>query len=501
MEFSIKTGPLEKQRTHCIMVGVLETRKLSPSAATLDEVSGGYLSAVLKKGDLEGKLGQTLVLHQVPNLQAERVLLVGCGPKPELNDPDYREIISKSLSSLSQTGASEATNCLTELSVKDRDLSWKIRQAVELSLEASYTFDDFKSKKEKEKEKSGLKRHILWVPSKREFRASERAVQEGEAIGAGVAFAKDLGNMPPNLCTPGYLAKEAESLGKQYSKISVAVLDEKEIQALKMGALLSVAKGSKHSPKFITLEYRGSRDKQKPIVLVGKGITFDTGGNSLKPGPAMVSMKYDMAGGAAVLGTLKTIAELELPLHVIGLIPTAENMPGSSASRPEDIVTTMSGQTVEILNTDAEGRLILCDALTYTERFNPDVVIDVATLTAACATALGRFASGLFSNHQPLADALLAAGQESGDRCWQLPLWQDYQPYLSSPFADMANISNIAEAGAITAACYLARFTEKYHWAHLDIAGVACKSPGKERMGTGRPVPLLVQYLLNCSHG
>jgi leucyl aminopeptidase len=310
-----------------------------------------------------------------------------------------------------------------------------------------------------------------------------------------MALAKDLGNLPGNVCTPTYLASKAQALAKAHKTIKTTVLEEKDMKKLGMGSLLSVTQGSNQPAKLITLEYHGTDKAHKPIVLVGKGITFDTGGISLKPGAEMDEMKYDMCGAASVLGTLKAIAEMGLKINVVGVIPTCENMPSGQATKPGDIVTSMSGQTIEILNTDAEGRLILCDALTYSKKFSPDTVIDIATLTGACVIALGHVASGMFSNEDKLAKELLAAGEQSHDRIWQLPLWEDYQPLLDSNFADMQNIGGRA-GGTITAACFLARFTKEYRWAHLDIAGTAWKS-GKEKGATGRPVPLLTQYLIN----
>lgn len=495
MEFSVKSGHPEKQRTACLVLGVFESRRLSGLAERLDEKTGDFLSNVLRKGDIEGRIGQTLLLHNIPNILSDRILLVGCGKERELNDNAYREIIRKVIHTLSQTGCMDAVCFLTELNVKGRDIQWKIRQAVETTLDALYCFDSYKSKKESHRKT--LRRLIFTVPTRRDLSTGEKAVFVGQAIANGVQFAKNLSNQPPNICTPDYLANEANKLSTEFKNLNVGILDENEIEALKMGAFLAVAKGSIHPPRLITLEYRGGqKDKQKPIVIVGKGITFDTGGNSLKAPANMIGMKYDMCGAATVLATLRTAAELELPLNLVGIIPTAENMPGNTAARPEDIVKTMSGLTVEILNTDAEGRLILCDALTYCERFNPEVVIDVATLTANCILALGKFPSGLYSNHNPLANDLLHAGLVSGDRCWQLPLWDDYQDSLSSNFADIANIPNSPEAGSIIAACFLSRFTKQFNWAHLDIAGTATRS-GKERGATGRPVPLLMQYLID----
>jgi leucyl aminopeptidase len=494
MEFNVKTGHPEKQRTNCIVVGVFENRKLSTLAERLDTTAENFISNLLKKGDLEGNLGQTLLLHHVPNVLSDRILLVGCGRERELGDKEFREIIRKATNAILQTGATEIVSFLTELTVKGRDNRWKIRQAVMLTLETLYSFDNFKSKKDKARR--ALRRVILTVPTRRDLAHGERAALEGQAIANGLSLAKDLGNTPPNICTPIFLAKSAEKLAAEFPSINTAILDEKDMASLKMDTLLSVGKGSQNPPRLITLEYRGRKDKQKPIVLVGKGITFDTGGNSLKPAMSMIGMKYDMCGAASVLGALRAAAELELPLNIIGVIAAAENMPGNKASRPEDIVTSMSGLTIEILNTDAEGRLVLCDALTYSERFDPEVVIDIATLTNACVMALGSHTSGLFGNHNPLVNDLFNAGLTSGDKCWQLPVWDEYQDALSSPFADIANIGNPPEAGAILAACFLSRFTKKFDWAHLDVAGTAWRG-GKDRAATGRPVSLLVQYLLD----
>jgi leucyl aminopeptidase len=318
-------------------------------------------------------------------------------------------------------------------------------------------------------------------------------LEEGLAIAHGVSLAKDLGNLPPNVCTPTYLADQARELAKRY-RMKATVLEAEDMEKLGMGALLSVARGSAQPPKLIVLEHRGGAKAQKPVALVGKGITFDTGGISLKPASEMDEMKFDMCGAASVLGTLKAVGEMRLPINVVGVIPTTENMPGGRATKPGDIVTTMSGQTVEILNTDAEGRLILCDALTYASRFEPAAVIDIATLTGACVIALGHVASGLYANDEALAKEVLAAADAAFDRAWHLPLWDDYQEQLKSNFADFANIGG-RPAGSVTAACFLARFTKKFRWAHLDIAGTAWKS-GREKGATGRPVPLLTQFLL-----
>ncbi len=495
MEFSVKTNPPEKQRTQCLIVAVFAGRKLSAVAQHIDTQSGGYLSTLLKKGDLEGNLGQTLLLHNVPNTLAERILLVGCGKEKELGLREYQTLCRKMSTALLQTGSVDATFALTELNVKGVDLRWKIRKAVEIIVDTPYIFDEYKSKKTKERRQ--LRKMTFHISSNSELNTAERAVKEGKAIANSLRLAKNLGNTPPNICTPSYLAKAAESIAAEHSTLSIAILDEKDLASLKMGSFLSVGQGSKNPPRLITLEYRGRKDKQKPIVLVGKGITFDTGGNSIKPAMNMIGMKFDMCGAAAVLAALQAAAELELPLNIIGVIAAAENMPGNMASRPDDVVTSMSGLTIEILNTDAEGRLVLCDALTYCERFEPEVVIDIATLTGACAQTFGAHTSALLGNHDPLITALLNAGQSSLDKCWQLPLWEEYQDALQSGVADIANIGSPPEGGTILAASFLARFTEKYHWAHLDVAGTAFKATGKERGATGRPVPLLVQYLLD----
>jgi leucyl aminopeptidase len=495
MEFNVKSGHPEKQRTACIVVGVYEPRRLSDVAKRIDEVSNGQLSAILRRGDLEGKPGQTLLLHNIEGTMADRVLLVGCGRERELGDNQYRQIIRKAIQTLHETGSMEAVCSLTELNVRGRDVSWRIRQAIESAQSALYVFDQLKS--QQEKTRRPLRKIVFSVASRRELQMAEQASHEAQKIAEGVKLAKDLANLPSNHCTPTFLAEKAKSLCTLHKNLSCKILTDTQMQKKGMGALLAVAKGSKEKPRFIILEYKNHK-KKKPIVLVGKGVTFDSGGISLKPAKDMDEMKYDMCGAASVLGTISAVAELQLPLNVVGIIPAVENMPGGQAVKPGDIVTSLSGQTIEILNTDAEGRLILSDALTYAESYEPDVVIDIATLTGACVIALGKHPHGLMSNHNPLTNDLLSAGKFSGDRAWELPLWDDYQSQLDSPFADIANIGG-REGGAITAACFLSRFTRKYHWAHLDIAGTAWTSGKKDKGATGRPVPLLTQYLINRS--
>jgi leucyl aminopeptidase len=491
LEFSIKAGRPDKQKTGCAVAGVFDSRRPTDAVKILDRSSNGYLTSILRRGDLDGKLGSTLWLHSVPGVSAERVLLVGLGKEEEFGPQAFREAVRATLRALNESGASDAVLYLAELPINGHDLAWGAMQLAMVGADGSYRFDRLKSKQDQQhRVKLGVG-IIGKVPP-----ALRRALQRGSALAQGVSLAKDLGNLPSNICTPTYLAKQAQELAKQY-KLPCRVLEQKDMEKLGMGALLSVTKASHEPAKLIVLEYRGGAHKQKPIALVGKGITFDTGGISLKPSGEMDEMKYDMSGAGAVLGTIKAVAEMRLPVNVVGVIPSCENMPGGHASKPGDIVTSMSGQTVEILNTDAEGRLILCDALTYAERFDPSVVIDIATLTGACVVALGHVASGLYANDDGLADELLEAGLDAWDRAWHMPLWDDYQEQIKSPFADMANIGG-RPAGSVTAACFLSRFAKKFKWAHLDIAGTAWRS-GKDKGSTGRPVPLLTTFLIRRS--
>ncbi|MDR5170241.1 leucyl aminopeptidase [Methylobacillus flagellatus] len=490
MEFSIKSGAPEKQRKDCVVVGVFEARKFSDAAAALDRASDGYLGNILRTGDIDGKPGSTLLLHSVPGVAAGRVLLVGLGKERELNERSYRQALRAAVKALGSLDAADAATFLAEVPVKKRDVAWRVAQVVEVAADSTYRFDRFKTKTANGKK--GIAKLQVHVAQRSDVAAGEAGLRQGKALAAGVSFAKDLGNLAPNYCTPTYLAEQAKALSKSHG-LQVEVLEKADIEKLGMGSFLGVTQGSVQPPKLIVLQHKKGKKSQKPVVLVGKGITFDTGGISLKPGADMDEMKYDMCGAASVLGTFKAIAELDLPLNVVGIIPTCENMPDGNATRPGDVLTSMSGQTIEVLNTDAEGRLILCDALTYAERFEPQAVVDVATLTGACVIALGHHASGLFSNKDSLAEELLEAGNEAQDRAWRLPLWDDYQPQLDSNFADMANIGGRA-GGSITAACFLSRFAKKYDWAHLDIAGTAWKS-GKEKGATGRPVPLLTEFL------
>jgi leucyl aminopeptidase len=488
VEFSIKQSSPEKQRSGCLVVGVYEGGKLSQPAQVLDKAAEHQLSDIIAKGDMTGKAETTLLLHNVANIAAERVLLVGLGKAGEFAEKQYLDALRASFGALNKCACKDAALYFTDLAVKGRDQAWNVTQAVLAGYESSYRSDRLKSKPA---EPPKLRKIILGSVGKSD---DTMVLNQAVATASGIKLAKNLGNLPGNICTPSYLAIQARAIAKKY-KLKATVLEEKDMQKLGMHSLLSVTRGSVQPAKLITLEYHGADNKQKPIVLVGKGITFDSGGISLKPGAEMDEMKYDMCGAASVLGVMQAIAEMGLKLNVVAVIPSCENMPGSAASKPGDIVTSMSGQTIEILNTDAEGRLILCDALTYAAQFQPETVIDIATLTGACVIALGNVATGLFSNQDQLARDLLAAGDYAHDRAWHMPLWEDYQQQLDSNFADMQNIGGRA-GGSITAACFLSRFCKEYRWAHLDIAGTAWKS-GKDKGATGRPVSLLVQYLIN----
>lgn len=490
MEFSIKQSSPEKQRTDCVVAGVYEGGKLSAAGQQLDKAAKLQLSKLIKRGDISGKIGSSFVLHNVTGTTAERVLLVGLGKAAEFSCKQFLDVVRASFTALHKTTSKDAALYLTDLVVKGGDEAWKIMQCVMLASESVYRCDQLKSKPAD----AATLQNVLLGCTDKPSASLQTTLDQASAISHGTALTKNLGNLPGNICTPTYLADQAKALAKKF-KLKATILEEKDMEKLGMFSLLSVTRGSRQPAKLITLEYQGGDKKQKPIVLVGKGITFDSGGISLKPGAEMDEMKYDMCGAASVLGTMQAVAEMGLKLNLTIVIPTCENMPDGAASKPGDIVKSMSGQTIEILNTDAEGRLVLCDALTYSAKFNPDTVIDIATLTGACVIALGHVATGLFSNEDKLAKELLTAGEQAYDRAWHMPLWDDYQPLLDSNFADMQNIGGRA-GGSITAACFLSRFTKEYRWAHLDIAGTAWKS-GKDKGATGRPVPLLAQYLIN----
>ncbi|MCO5107770.1 MAG: leucyl aminopeptidase [Burkholderiaceae bacterium] len=477
-------------RAGCALVPVLAGKELTAGGKEIDAVHGGRLAKAIRSGDLPAKAGSTLLVQLDGHLP--RVLLVAMGDAREATEKSFGEAVRGGLRAAGPLAADEAISLLHEAPVAGRDTGWKLRAQVLIGREIAYRFETLKTRRETQPVRP--RRVVLPVQSA----GMSAAVAQATAIANGVDMAKDLGNLPGNHCTPTYLAETARKMARELG-LKVEVLDTRQMQALKMGALLSVARGSDQPPKLIVLRYQGAGAKQPPIALVGKGITFDTGGISLKPAAEMDEMKFDMCGAASVLGTMRAVAELGLKINLVVVVPTTENMPSGRATKPGDIVTSMSGQTVEILNTDAEGRLILCDALTYVQRFKPSTVVDVATLTGACVIALGHHHSGLFSPSDALAAELQDAGREIGDSCWRMPLDDEYQEQLKSPFADVANIGG-RPAGSVTAACFLSRFAKGYDWAHLDIAGTAWKS-GANKGASGRPVPLLANFLLARAKG
>lgn len=515
ISFTASNKPVDRAQADCAWVGLFSTAagvELTMPVRVIDKVSGGAIARLLKAGDFDAKAGSTLLLRDLQGIPSSRVLLVGCGPKEGFTEKVYADAVraaTKAMAGLK--GVKRVSSYLTELAVGDRSGEWKLQTHVLACREVLYRFERFKTRKDNGKtddpkatakpakptrpEGPSLQAIEVLLPGDMRPTDAPKVITDAQALANGLELTKDLGNLPPNLCTPTHLANTAKALGRQF-RLKVDVLDRAAMEKLGMNALLAVSQGSAQPPQFVVIHHNGGTAKDAPVVIVGKGITFDTGGISLKPPGDMDQMKYDMSGAGTVLGVMHAVAEMGLKRNVIGVIPTCENMPSGTATRPGDIVQTMSGQTVEILNTDAEGRLILCDALTYVEKeFKPEAVIDIATLTGACVIALGHVNSGLFASDDALADALLKAGKDALDPAWRLPLQEDYQEQLKSPFADMANVGG-RSAGSITAACFLWRFTKAYKWAHLDIAGTAWNS-GAQKGATGRPVGLLVQYLRN----
>ncbi|WP_332684300.1 leucyl aminopeptidase [Bosea sp. (in: a-proteobacteria)] len=494
MEIIPAVGDAEKLRTELLVVGVFNGGPLTRSARRLDERTAGRLSAILKRGELGEASGATLLIHDLPGSAAARILLVSLGRPALFSDRAYRQALAATAQTIAESTASEAVVTLAENEVPGRSLSWRIQQAAQLLADGGYTFLLPETQTSGRKARVRAKRSIMLLAPQTLTSELVGALRQGIAVAEGVALAKDLGNLPGNICTPAYLAKTAREMGEEFG-FEVEILERRDLEALGMGAFLVVGGGSANPCKLIVMQSRRSRAENRPIVLVGKGITFDIGGTPLTPGAGPDEMKFNMSGAGSVLGVMRTVARLALPINVVGLIAAAESMPGGSASRPGDVVTSMSGQTIEIRTQEAEDRLLLCDALTYAERFAPACVIDVATLTEACVVALGSHASGLFANDEALAAELLQCGSVSGDRVWQLPIWDDYFGQLGSSFADTSNLGGRA-AGAITAACFLARFATAYPWAHLDIAGTAAIS-GAAKASTGRPVPLLAEFLIS----
>jgi leucyl aminopeptidase len=501
MEFSTQiTASPHHIKTAALAVGVHAEGQLTAAADVIDRAAGGRLRDVVK-AEFRGRTGNTLVLRDLPGVAAPRVVLVGLGKREEYSADAHASAEQAFAAFCVSARLTEGVSTLVAVDVAGQSVRDRARSAAIAAGNATYYYDATLGKPDRD-DRPRL-RKITQVVERGDAAAAQQGLKEGAVIARGMELAKTLGNLPANVCTPTYLGEAAKKLAHEFKAIKVQVLDRKQIEALGMGSFLSVARGSDEPPRFIVLRLPGKPAAAKakgkaprgPVVLVGKGITFDSGGISIKPAATMDEMKFDMCGAASVLGTFRALAELDLPYEVVGLIASCENMPSGHANKPGDVVTSMSGQTIEILNTDAEGRLILCDALTYAERFKPAAVIDVATLTGACVAALGSVNSGLFSKDDALADALLAAGRQVLDPAWRMPLDDAYQEQLKSNFADIANIGG-PKAGAITAACFLSRFTKAYPWAHLDVAGTAWKS-GAQKGSTARPVPLLTQYLIN----
>jgi leucyl aminopeptidase len=475
--------------TQCAVVPIFTRKGLTGVAQQFDKVSSGAIKAALALGDFSGKSGQTLMLPGAGS--AKRVLLLGCGDSAKFDRSAAREFSQTLYTALNATKAKDATLHIEDLAVSDGDRQWFLAHIARHITSAAYRYTETVSKP---RPAMTLARVVVNIGGKTPVKTAQAALDQGKSTGLGINDARNLANLPGNICTPTYLAQQARKLSQGNSKLSISVLEEKKMKELGMGSLLSVSAGSDQPAKLIVMNYKGGKTGQKPYVLVGKGITFDSGGISLKPGAKMDEMKFDMGGAASVFGTMRAVTDMALPLNVVAIVAAAENMPSGGATKPGDVVTSMSGKTIEVLNTDAEGRLVLCDALTYAERFKPQAVIDIATLTGACVVALGSHATGLFANNDKLAEQLLTAGTDSHDRAWRLPLWDDYQKQLKSNFADLANIGGPG-GGSITAACFLAQFAQKYHWAHLDIAGSAWNSAPKG--STGRPVALLTRYLMD----
>ncbi|WCE05157.1 leucyl aminopeptidase [Pseudoxanthomonas sp. JBR18] len=487
LEFTLNHDTPTAAAVDCLVVGVYADKTLDAAAKAVDAASDGRLTALVQRGDAPGRSGRTTLLHDLPGVTAPRVLVVGLGEAAKFNVPTYLKVVTEAVRALKDGASTSALITLTGLDVPGRDAAWAIRQAVAATEHATYRYTATLGKKKAEP----------LSLAKVAFSGDDaEALAQGIAIANGVKFTRELGNLPPNICNPAYLAQQAQDFAAAHDGAEAEILDEAQMEALGMGSLLAVARGSANRPRLIVLKWNGAADASaRPYVLVGKGITFDTGGVNLKVQGGIEEMKYDMCGGATVLGTFVAAVGLKVPINLVAIVPAVENAIDGNAYRPSDVITSMSGRTIEVGNTDAEGRLILCDALTYAERFKPAALVDVATLTGACMVALGRHAAGLMSKHDDLCDELLSAGEHVYDRAWRLPLWDEYQAQLDSAFADVYNIGG-RWGGAITAGCFLSRFTEDQRWAHLDIAGVA-NDEGKRGMATGRPVNLLAQWLLD----
>jgi leucyl aminopeptidase len=492
LQFSLvaaSTSP-ETVETPCLVVGVYENGLLTSAAARVDGASEGAIKRQVESGDINGKAGSTAVLYAPAGMAAHRVLVVGLGAQKSFDAARYQKVQLEAARALGKLPVDAAVSFLADLDVPGRDAAWRVRTAALAADHAAYRYTA--TFKPREKAAQPELKSVAFVAAD----DAQTGLDQAMAIAQGVRFARELANLPPNICTPSHIAAQAQAFADANEGVSCRVLDHEEMDRLGFGSLLAVGRGSANKPRLIALEYTGGSEGDKPYALVGKGITFDSGGISLKPGAGMEEMKFDMGGAAGVLGAFVAAVKMGLKLNLVCVVPSAENMPDGDSYRPSDVLTSLSGLTIEVLNTDAEGRLILCDALTWTARtYQPRAIIDAATLTGACVIALGKHASGLMSKHDDLAAELLAAGEATLDRAWRLPLWDDYQVQLESGFADVANIGG-KSAGAITAGCFLSRFTEGQRWAHLDIAGTAWDE-GRKGLATGRPVPLLAQWLID----
>lgn len=488
MKLYLDNQPPEENESECLVIGFTEGGEFSPAVQAIESASGGALGRLLESGDIDTRLGKTSFLQNLPGLAARRVLAVGFGKLEKLNLNRFDKACLAAGKALRDHPLTQCHVCVHDLEPEGTDAPSRLRQAALAVHRANYLYTQ--TKPLKDDSPAPLERASFQGDD-----SMRAAIEQAEAFAAGFEKAKLLGDLPPNFCTPAYLAQEARAIAAQYENVELEVLEEEDMADLGMDALLGVSRGSAHDARLIVLKYNGADGVEPPVALVGKGITFDSGGLSLKTPDNMKQMKYDMCGAAGVIGAFLAAAMLKLPINIVCIVAAVENMPDGDAYRPGDVLTSMSGKTIEVLNTDAEGRLVLCDALTYTQKFAPDVIIDAATLTGACVIALGHHATGLMSNDDELAEQLVAAGDSIADRAWRLPIWDEYQSQLDTPFADMKNVGG-PPAGAVTAGCFLSRFVEDQRWAHLDIAGSAWQW-GKEDGSTGRPVGLLAEYLLN----
>ena len=492
MQYAIKNSTsIIKQKEECLVVTVNSDKTQSNLIKELDQSTNDMISQLINSGDISGELGKTTFLYVTPNSTKQKILVVGCGQGKNFDINAAKKVIQAAIKELT---TKKVKNICWDILTLNPAISGEIaKQLPQVTSELTYSFDQFKSTKSKQ---PSLQKITLLYSDKQTINHVESQLFQGQIIADAITSTKNIANMPSNVCNAKYLAEEGESLGKQYINLKVTCLGEKELAKLNMNAYLAVGRGSANESIMTVIEYHGAKDKKaKPYVLVGKGLTFDSGGISIKPSAGMDEMKYDMCGAATVFGVMQAVAELKLPINVVGVMAGCENMPDGNSYRPGDILTTMSGTTVEIINTDAEGRLVLCDVLTYVERFQPKTVIDIATLTGACIIALGHHYTGVMGNNPQLIEELVNSSNKAGDKAWSLPIDSDFQEQIKSTCADIVNAGG-RDGGTITAACFLSRFTEKYQWAHLDIAGTAWKS-GANKGATGRPVGMLIQYLLD----